>query len=400
MKPAIILGTHTMGLGVIRALGSMRVPIIAVYYNPNDMGYVSKYVSEVIRAPHPEYCEEEFIALLESLAARFAGSPIFPVSDESLKLVSRRKARLEKNFLVACTDWEITQQLIEKNYTYAVAESIGVPAPRTAFPQSLEEAAQFGERLLFPCLVKPVESHLYFDRFKKKMARVEDMDGLLEAYNQAAAAGLQVVLQEFIPGEDSLGVNYNSYFLDGKPVAEFTAQKIRSAPPELGSPCVAKSQVIPEVMAAGRRVLNRMGYYGYSCMEFKCDPRDGAYKLMEVNGRHNLSTLLAVKSGINFPWIHYQHLTQEVLPQGCTYGEGVYWIDFERDLAYFSQRLFDKREPLSQLVKPYLKPHVYAVFDSRDLQPFLKRYISFAKKGYSGIWHKSASNSHLSDGNN
>jgi predicted ATP-grasp superfamily ATP-dependent carboligase len=371
----------------------MGVPIIAVYYNPNDMGYVSKYVSEVIRAPHPEYCEEEFIALLESCAARFSGSPIFPVSDESLKLVSRHKACLEQYYLVGCTEWEITRQLIEKNYTYALAESIGVPAPRTAFPRSLEDVAQFGQRLLFPCLVKPVESHLYFDTFKKKMAMVEDLDGLLDAYAQAAAAGLSVVLQEFIPGEDSLGVNYNSYFWDGEPVAEFTAQKIRSAPPELGSPCVARSQAIPEVMAAGRRMLNRMGYYGYSCMEFKCDPRDGVYKLMEVNGRHNLSTLLAVKSGINFPWIHYQHMVQGVLPQGCAFREGVYWIDFERDFAFFPQRLSAKRETLSQLVNPYLKPHVFAVFDSKDMRPFLKRYLSFAKKGSSGFLHKSTGGS-------
>jgi hypothetical protein len=31
LKPAIVLSTNTMGLGVIRALGSMGVPIVAVY---------------------------------------------------------------------------------------------------------------------------------------------------------------------------------------------------------------------------------------------------------------------------------------------------------------------------------------------------------------------------------
>ena len=36
MKFAIVLSTHTMGLGVIRSLGEKGVPIIAVYYDRAD----------------------------------------------------------------------------------------------------------------------------------------------------------------------------------------------------------------------------------------------------------------------------------------------------------------------------------------------------------------------------
>ncbi len=32
---------------------------------------------------------------------------------------------------------------------------------------------------------------------------------------------------------------------------------------------------------------------------------------MEMNGRHNRSGLLAVKCGINFPWIEYQGLINQ-----------------------------------------------------------------------------------------
>jgi hypothetical protein len=56
---------------------------------------------------------------------------------------------------------------------------------------------------------------------------------LIEAWSRADAAGLKVVVQEFVPGDDSHGANYNAYFWDGRPVVEFTAQKLRLSPPRI-----------------------------------------------------------------------------------------------------------------------------------------------------------------------
>jgi predicted ATP-grasp superfamily ATP-dependent carboligase len=380
MIPAIVIGAHTMGLGVIRALGTMDVPVIAIYYNTDDMGYVSKHVQESIHFPHPETEENLFLEYLLDLAARFSGSILIPVSDESLKVISRHKPLLQKYYKVACAEWGVIRQLLEKNYTYTLAASVGVPIPKTITPASMGEVIAFAKDLEYPCLVKPVESHSYYALFKRKIVKAGNFEQLFAACLEAERAGLQVMLQELIPGDDDQGVNYNSYFWDGQPLVEFTAQKVRSAPPELGSPCAAMSQKVPEVLEYGRKILKAMGYYGYSCTEFKLDPRDGIYKLMEVNGRHNLSTLLAVNCGINFPWLHYQHLIEGIIPQDTPFREGLFWIDMERDLAYIPQRLFQRKEKLSQILMPYLNPHVSAIFDLQDPMPFFKRYIDFGKK--------------------
>jgi len=182
-----------------------------------------------------------------------------------------------------------------------------------------------------------------------------------------------------IPGPDSLGVNYNSYFWDGAPQVEFTAQKVRSAPPELGSPCVARSEYVTGVLAPGRAILKAMGFYGYSCTEFKQDPRDGVYKLMEVNGRHNLSTQLAVGCGLNFPWLHYRHLTEGVMPASDGYRTGLNWIDGTRDFAY-AARCLRRERSLSGFLAPYFQPHVFAVLDWRDPLPIAKRWLDLAAK--------------------
>ncbi len=105
VRPAVVVSTHVMGLGVIRALGAAGVPVIAVYFDTRDMGYLSRYVRERIRAPHPEEFEEPFIALLVRLAARFSGSVLIPASDEALVTVSKHRQLLEQHYIVACPDW-------------------------------------------------------------------------------------------------------------------------------------------------------------------------------------------------------------------------------------------------------------------------------------------------------
>jgi predicted ATP-grasp superfamily ATP-dependent carboligase len=77
------------------------------------------------------------------------------------------------------------------------------------------------------------------------------------------------MLQEIIPGKDTDVVNYNAYFHGGEPCVEFTAQHIRNAPPLWGSPRVAMSKKVPEVLEPGRKILRAMSFSGYACTEFK-----------------------------------------------------------------------------------------------------------------------------------
>jgi predicted ATP-grasp superfamily ATP-dependent carboligase/O-antigen/teichoic acid export membrane protein len=378
--PAIVLGTHTMGLGVIRALGENGIPIVAVYYNSSDVGYVSRYVKERIFAPHPEKDENALIDLLVSLADRYPGAVLYPVADEALVAVSRNKPRLEGSFRVACAEWDVVQRVIDKRYTYDLAEKIGIPTPKTLIPHSLEDVECYAGVIEYPSLIKPCKSHEYQERFHKKMVWAHKLDELIAAYQEAAGAGMEVMLQEYIPGPDSQGVNYNTYCFEGRPIVEFTAQKVRSGPPVIGSPCVLYSDTIEGVLEPGRKLLNALEYSGYACTEFKQDPRTGEYKLMEVNARHNLSTLLAVRSGLNFPLLHYRHLVEGCLPMADEYITGLYWIDSTRDLSFSFSRIWKNPAELNHFFYPYFQPHVDAIFDWRDPIPFVKRWTGWGQR--------------------
>ena len=64
MMPAVELLTHVMGLAAIRAVGKTGIPVIAAYYQKEDISSVSSYPKEKIFTPYPEKNEEEFIDLL------------------------------------------------------------------------------------------------------------------------------------------------------------------------------------------------------------------------------------------------------------------------------------------------------------------------------------------------
>ena len=191
--------------------------------------------------------------------------------------------------------------------------------------------------------------------------------------------GLEVMLQEFIPGDDTRGVNYNSYFWNGEPLVEFTAEKVRLSPPYFGVPSVVVSREVTEMIEPGRSIVRAMGFTGFSCTEFKRDARDGTYKLMEVNGRHNRSVLLAVKCGINFPWIEYQHLVTGRMPKPSSYRQSIYWIDEFRDAYRFAGQCGKKKFALLRQLRPYMNRHVCAVFDPKDPGPFFKRCIEVVR---------------------
>jgi D-aspartate ligase len=347
MIPAAVLSCHTIGLCIIRCLGIMGIPVNAFYYEKEDMGYVSKYVENRVFTPHPGEEEKDFISLLREYGRKDEKSVLFPADDFTLTAVSRNKELLSESYTVACPDWDVAKKYVDKKYTYDLAESIGVPSPTSIFIQSIEEIEKSRDSLNYPCLLKPCVSHRYYDAFGMKMVKVFNHDQLVAEFKRAKSVGIDVLLQEYIPGGIDRGVNYNSYFKNGKPIAEITARKVRMGPSEFGVPRVVRSDLIPEIIEPGRQVLKALNFNGYSCMEFKQDPRDGVYKLLEVNGRHNRSGLLSLSCGINFPYIEYLDLTGKRGQFPLNFKTNVYWIDEASDVSYTLK--YFRHEPYSPL---------------------------------------------------
>lgn len=363
-----MLGGYPAGLAVARALAPQGVQVICVWHERAEVGRRSRHVDRCVESPDPVRAEGEYVKLLEEIADQTAGGVLMPTSDEAVGAVARHRDGLADAFRVACVGWPVAERCLDKARTYALADELGVATPATLEIGSLAELEAARERIVFPSVVKPRRSHLYYRRFRSKMALVDDFDALLAAWRDADSAGLEMLVQEFVPGDDTHGVNYNAYVVDGVAVAETTAQKLRLAPPRTGFPCAIVSREIPEIIEPARRLLAGMGYEGFANVEFKRDERDGVYKLMEVNGRPNYSNLLSLRVGVNFPWIAYSHLVYGSVPERPPrQRNGVFWIALPADAIRAGR---GQRPRLAELTRPYRGPHVFELWDARDPWPF------------------------------
>jgi predicted ATP-grasp superfamily ATP-dependent carboligase len=61
----------------------------------------------------------------------------------------------------------------------------------------------------------------------------------------------------------------------------------------------------PELEALSTRLLNGIHYYGLVEVEYKQDPRDGQYKLLDINARTWGYHTLGAVAGVDFPYLLY-----------------------------------------------------------------------------------------------
>lgn len=107
---------------------------------------------------------------------------------------------------------------------------------------------------------------------------------------------------------------------------------------DYGNSSFATSTLEPSVVDLSMKLLTSIRYQGLAGVEFKKDPRDGAFRLMEVNPRSGMSEGLAVDSGVDIPYIAYRDALGLHVEPVDTYQVGVKWIDLGWDISSYWHR--------------------------------------------------------------
>lgn len=373
MKPVLVLSGHVISLAIVRALGPAGVPVFVASYDRRDIAPYSRLVRGAFDVPHPETATEACARRLLEFGHQHDHPVLMPGDDPSLIFASNCRESLGRAFIVACPDRETVAHMVDKRATYSLAAAAGVSVPMTMSPTSSREAADAADAVGYPCLLKPATSHRYFEQLGVKYRRVESRREAEEAFLEAERLGIGSMVQELIPGGDEAGVNYNAYVIDGEVRVEFTARKVRMVPPGGGVPGAVVSEEIVELLDPGRRTLGALNLTGYACCEFKWDSRLDTYRLLEVNGRHNRSGLLATRCGINFPLVEYEYLVNGRVPTPVPFRVRKYWVDEFKDLSCFPARVREHPGAVVSFWRPYVRRPVCAVLDWHDSRPFVRR---------------------------
>jgi D-aspartate ligase len=312
------------GLAAIRSLGRTGAPVLAVDHRPWALGLRSRYALPVL-APDPTVDAEGFVATLSELGdALGRPAPVFPTHDAALNTVARAQETLGDRFLCPFPAWDALERIQNKRAQLDAAAAAGIDAPATFHPRSAEEAGGAGDELGYPVLVKPAEPIEFKRRYRRQAFRCETRSQLEDAY--AKAEPHEPMVQEFVPGGDDTLYTLGSY-LDGTgtPLGIFSGRKLRQTPRLVGTCRVGEAVWVQEVVDAGLKFLAALDYRGLSQVEFKRDPRDGRYKLMEINPRLYQWHGLAAACGVDLPRLAYCDLLGLPHPAASMNGKGKRW---------------------------------------------------------------------------
>jgi D-aspartate ligase len=288
--PAVVLKfdpnvMHHGGLGVIRSLGRMGVPVYGVHEGPWAPAASSRYLhGRFFWQPNAQDVERVSAGLLR-LSERI-GRPavLVPTDDAGSIFLAEHGEALRERFLFPDPPRDLPRRVAGKYSLYELCREYGVPSPLAHVPDTLAAARGFAAEARFPLIAKLTTP--WAGGGLRSTSILADAAELDDAYEASARAGVGLMLQEFIPGGPGQDWFFHGY-CDGGSLCRpaFTGVKDRSYPAFAGLTSMGRSVPNPRLAAEITALLRRVGYQGILDLDLRYDPRDDQYKLLDFNPR-------------------------------------------------------------------------------------------------------------------
>lgn len=368
---AVVIGGCFQGLGIVRSLGRHDVPVCIIDDELSISRY-SRYATHAIRVGSLRD-ERQTVDTVLDIGKRLnlKGWVLYPTRDETVAAFSRYRSELTEWFRVPTPNWSAVQWAWDKRNTYRLAEELGIPAPRTWYPRDVDELEQIDADL--PLAIKPAIKEHFIYATKAKAWRADTRSELVERFQQAAALVEpgEVMIQELIPGDGQQQFAYCAFFKDGQALGSMTVQRRRQHPPEFGRASTFVETVdLPLLETLSQRLLQAIDYYGLVELEYKRDPRNGQFKLLDFNARTWGYHTLGQRAGVDFPYMLFaDQLGKSVEP--CRAQVGVKWIRLVTDVATGAHELMKGRLDWRAYLRTLRGYHIESVFSLEDPLPGL-----------------------------
>jgi len=372
---ALVIGGDHPGLGVLRSLGRRGIPVYVVE-DQQSISKLSRFAQRVIRVPNLRDENATVESVLE-IGRRFKldGWVLFPTRDETVAAFSRHRERLAELFRVTTPAWDSVRWAWNKKNTYELAAKLGIPAPRTWNPQTLEEIREL--RNLLPLALKPAVKENFFYTTGAKAWRADTPQELESIFLRAGRQikPEEILIQEIIPGDGWRQFSYCAFFKEGNAHSTLVARRERQHPREFGRAATYVETVdLPEIEELAERFLKAVDFYGLVEVEFKQDPRDGKYKILDVNARTWGFHTLGAAAGIDFPYLLFSdQLGEDVERRRAKAGVG--WMRLITDIPTSLSEMLRGRLSLRSYVESLRNTRIESVFSSKDPLPSVAELV-------------------------
>ena len=370
---AIILGRYTTtGLAVSRCLGRKDIPVIWLDPNSDSIGFYSKYC-KCILCQNPKYEESKYLKLLLKIGKNLQQKAVLiPIFDTEVLVIAKNQKKLSKYFHINYCNFDVAEKIIDKEYFYKTLEKYDIPHPKTFYPKNLEDIKKICKKITFPCFIKPVVSSDFVLEFRIKLFRVESKDELIDVYNKKNLQDHKVMIQEIIPGNARYMYGFNTYYdKNSESKKSFMYRRIREWPYYFGNGCYIEKIEIPEMEKTVSTLVKKMGYYGIVDAEFKKDPRDGLFKLVEINPRCWMQISFPERYGLNLAYIVYMKALGKKVDINLDKEAKIKWTFSFHDFLAAFYNIKNQEITIFQWLKSLKGRKQHAIFAWDDPLPFL-----------------------------
>ncbi|WP_122820701.1 carboxylate--amine ligase [Varibaculum vaginae] len=262
--------------------------------------------------------------------------------DAYANLLSECGDELKEHFSYHTLPLDLNRRLSLKSSFYQLCEEYGLPYPATKVLNATQVKAGEYQQLPFdfPIAMKPANSTEWLDidfPGRKKAFIIDtpqELDTLITRSYDAGYTG-EMILQDFIPGDDSRMRVLNAYvdrnhqvrmmFL-GHPLLE------DPTPEAVGNYAAIIPDYNQEICQQIKAFLEDIKYVGFANFDMKYDERDGKLKLFEINLRQGRSSYFVTLNGFNLGRYFVEDLIEQTDFNGETIiGRGnKLWMEIPR----------------------------------------------------------------------
>lgn len=373
------MGADYRALGIVRSLGRRRIPVWVMKQGGHLVATASRYVRRGV-PPWPEGEDAEKIDYLLDLSVKHSlkGWALIPTDDYAVNLASVYHDLLSKQYRVTVPAWEKLQWACDKRQLQKLAQKVGINQPWTKCIPALEELARLD--CPFPVILKPAIRLKPTSLSIPKAWRADDHNELLARLGEASSfiRPENLILQEMIPGGGETQFSYAALCKDGVPLASIVARRLRQYPKDFGQFSTFVETVDePEVATAAERLLAAARFTGLAEVEFKKDPRDGLFKVLDVNPRVWGWHTLSVRAGVDFSYLLWLLTKGEPVPI-LQARAGERWIHGTADLRVAIDEILHGEFSLSSYLRSVRGAKESAMFAWDDPLPALLDLPLFA----------------------
>ena len=287
--------------------------------------------------------------------------------DDYLTAISANLGKYPANVVAPYVPLEQMEKLIHKARFYELCEKYGIDYPKTVV-YTKDMGHDFDLPFPGPFAVKPAESATYWDHpfdtqrkgyIAKTRAQVEQILDEVYAHGYEDA----MIIQDFIPGGDENMRVLTCYSgADGKVrlmclghvlLEEHTRHGV-------GNHAVIITEPGGELYDTFRRFLEAEGFVGFSNFDIKFDPRDGKYKVFEINCRQGRSNYYVTGAGHNLArFLVEDRIYHRAQPLVLTQNRHL-WMAIPRKVAYdYIPKRFHEEMKALEKAGAYVNPLWY-----------------------------------------